>query len=267
MILTIISFFIFLSTVAFAVAPTVGTIFAMDPITLSAGTTKQVWCNATVTDADGDFQQVNSTLWDSAATTETAANDGSNHYTNGNCTLSGSGTSRNANCSFSVQFYANPAEWTCKIYANDTAGNVGSNSTADVTVNQLKAISVTSSITFPEQALGSTTTNANEQTTIVTNAGNVLVDVSVYGYGASESDGYAMTCTVGTITIGNLRYNTTAAQDFSTNMTSLTSSAVTLTDFDLAKGASSTKNIYWKLQTPSTGVGGTCSGNIIVSAV
>lgn len=254
---------------AWAAAPTVGAVTATDPINLVAAATKTVWCNATVTDEDGytNITGVNATLWDSATTTEAAADDGGNHYTNSSCGLAGgSGNSINASCSFALRWFANPATWTCKLVVTDST-SAGSNET-NTTVNQLKSISVTSSITFPEQALGSTTTDANERNVIVNNTGNVAINVSVYGYGASESDGYCLVCTVGgsEIPVGNMKYSLSAAQSFG-SMTALTSSAVTITDFNLAKGASSTKSVYWKLQIPSSDVGGSCSGFIVITAV
>ena len=254
-------------------APTVGTITATDPVTLSESTNVTVWCNATVTDTNGysDVSTVSAKLWDSGSTTEGAGNDYNNHFTNSTCTLSGgSGTTVNAACSFNVHYSAIAAEWTCKLTATDAGALTGTASATDVTVNQLKALStVSASMAFAELALGAT--SSSDKNINVTNTGNVLIDVSVDGYGASDTDGYAMTCTIGTITLANVKYNLTADQDYTANMTALTDSAVTLTDFNLA--AESTDNtasaglIYWKLKIPTTGVGGSCSGNVVVTAV
>lgn len=254
-------------------APTVGTITATDPVTLSESTNVTVWCNATVTDTNGysDVSTVSAKLWDPASTTEGAGNDYNNHFTNSTCTLSGgSGTTVNAACSFNVHYSANAAEWTCKLTATDAGALTGTASATDVTVNQLKALStVSASLAFSELALGAT--SSSDKNINVTNTGNVLIDVSVDGYGAIDGDGKSMTCTIGTITLANVKYNLTADQDYTANMTALTDSAVTLTDFNLA--AESTDNtasaelIYWKLKIPTTGVGGSCSGNVVVTAV
>jgi len=37
--------------------------------------------------------------------------------------------------------------------------------------------------------------------------------------------------------------------------------------FNLAKGASSTKNVYWGFGMPSTGVGGSCTGKVNFTAI
>lgn len=264
---------LFLLPVAgFAAAPTVGTITPTDPISLAENSTAIVWCNATITDNDGfaDVTGVNATIWDTAATTENAADSGSNHYTNASCTLSGgSGTTVDAACAFPLQYYANATEWTCKLIANDSTSATGTNNITTVTVNELKALSTDSPIAFGELALGAT---SGEQSITVTNTGNTLIDVSVDGYGSIDGDGYAMTCSIGgsEIPLSKMKYNLTSGQDFDATMTSLTDVAVILADFDLVKttdGTPSTKPVYWKLRMPSSDVGGSCSGKIVVTAV
>ena len=264
---------LFLLPVAgFAVAPTVGTITPTDSVSLAESSIVTVWCNATITDDDGfaDVMNVNATLWNPAATTEDAADSGDNHYTNASCTLSGGdGTTVNAACAFSMQYYADPAEWTCKLTAADNTSATGTNNITTVTLNGLKALSTDSTVAFSELALGAT---SGEQSITVTNTGNTQIDVSVDGYGSSDGDGYAMTCSIGgsEIPLSKIKYNLTSGQDFDTTMTSLTDIAVILADFDLVKttdGTPSTKAIFWKLRMPSSDVGGSCSGKIVVTAV
>ena len=262
----------FLPVAGFAAAPTVGSVTATDPIALNESSTVTAWCNATITDDDGftDVIGVNATIWDPAATTEGAADSGGNHYTNASCTLSGGdGTTVNAACAFPVQYYANATEWTCKLIAIDNTSATGTNNITTVTVSALKALSTDSTIAFSELALGAT---SGENSITVTNTGNTQIDVSVDGYGSSDGDGYAMTCSIGgsEIPLSKIKYNLTSGQDFDTAMTSLTDVAVILADFDLVKttdGTPSTKAIFWKLRMPSSDVGGTCSGKIVVTAV
>ena len=271
------SFILFLTVfvslgTAFCADPTVGTVSGTDPIALSAGNNVTIWCNSTITDTDGyaNVSGANATLWDPAATTEGGSDDFNNHYTNSSCVLSGGvDNDTNAACSFQMHYSANAVDWTCKIIATDGEGT-GSNNVATMTVNTLKAIGVTTPMTFPEQALGSTTTNGNEQNIVVSNLGNVEVDISLDGYGSSNSDGKSMSCSHGTIVLANLKYNTSSVQSFS-NMTELTDDPVTLTDFNLAAestdGVASTKSVFWKIQIPDTSVGGSCSGHVIVVGV
>ena len=260
-----------LINIARATIPTVGAVTATDPVVLTAGGSVIVWCNATVDDADGytNISSVNATFWDPIATTEGGANDYNSHYTNTSCDISNniSSTAINVSCELSVHYSANPVDWTCKLIADDGTGT-GSNNTTTVTINTLKAINVSSTLTFPETALGAV---ATEQNITVNNIGNSEIDVSLDGYGSVDGDGYAMVCSLGTIPLLNLKYNLTASQDFTANMTSLTDLAVTLTDFNLAAettdNVASTKDIYWKIQVPSTEVGGSCSGKITVGVV
>ena len=257
-------------------APTVGTVTPNDPVTLTESTTKAVQCNATITDTNGyaDVSTVNGTLYDEAATNFESGNDNNNKFTNSTCTLSGgSGTTINAKCEFYVHYSANAAEWTCALTAVDNSSATGSANVTTVTVNSLTALATTSTLSFGSVALGSTTSNANELNVTVNNTGNAQIDVSLDGYGASDGDGFSMTCSVGgtDITIGNLKYNLTASNDYTANMTSLTDSAVTQTDFNLAAettdSTASTKDVFWKMQISTTDVGGSCTGNVVVTAV
>ena len=252
-------------------APTVGTVAATDPVTLTESGTVTVQCNATITDNNGygDVSSVSAKLWDPAATTEGGSDDSEKHYTNSSCPLTGgSGTTVDAKCSFTVQYYANPAEWTCKLTATDGSSATGSGQNTAVTVSELKALSTDGSIALGELALGAT--SASDVNITVTNTGNIAMNVSVDGYGTSDGDGRAMTCSIGTghISVGNLKYSLTAGTAYG-SMTSLTDSAVTL-DFNLAKrtqSAASTKNVCHKLQMPASNAGGSCTGHIIVTAV
>jgi hypothetical protein len=163
-------------------APVVGAITTSDDISIPTCGNVTVWCNATITDANGgnDIKTVNATLWDPASTTEGVADDNSTHYTNTNCTLNGgSGSTVNANCSFALQYYANATDWTCNIYANDTSGNVDNNTKTDVTINTLKALGVESTINFGSLAPGATSSDDVNNT--VTNCGNVPIDLNLSG--------------------------------------------------------------------------------------
>jgi len=132
-------------------------------------------------------------------------------------------------------------------------------------MNSLIALDVTATINYGTLALG-TNTGTTDYTTTVTNTGNRQIDIQLDGYGSTDGDGKAMVCTIGSITIGNERYSLTAATAWSAK-TQLTDTATTLTTFDLAKGASSTKNVYWGFGMPSSGVGGSCSGKVNFTAV
>ncbi|MBI4450515.1 hypothetical protein HY642_00945 [Candidatus Woesearchaeota archaeon] len=257
-------------TGARAAAPDVGRVIADDPITLTLAGTRVVWCNATVADSDGfgNVSLVNATLFNPSITSPEGADNATSHYS-ANCTLSGgSGSTAKASCNWALQYYADADEWNCTMTASDGI-STGTNATAGITVNALKAITVQPMLVFPLQSLGMITTDANEQALVVNNSGNTMINITLEGYAVTAGDGLSMNCTVGNITVSNLKYNATPAQNFSTGMTALTGSAATL-QFNLERtlnGTASTKPAYWKLQMPTTGVGGNCTGKIVVTAV
>ncbi len=232
--------------------PSVSNLTATDPVDLSACSTVVIWCNATVSDGDGweDVDNVNATLWDDSVTNEGDSDDNSNHYTNYSCTL-GTNTSLNdvpANCSFTVQYYANPAEWTCKIYANDTSSNVDSNSTADVTVNTLRALDAENTINFGSLAPGANSSADINNT--ITNCGNVAIDLNLSGTNLTNAS-----ASVTNISVTNVKYNVTDwNQDYSDNMTSLLYLDDTRTEFSLAKrtNGESNQTTYWKIGMPAS---------------
>jgi len=252
----------------FGAAPVVGPVSASTPINLNAGSTKDVSCNATITDLDG-FQNItiaNATLFDSTNANPGSPDDNNNHYTNASCTLSGgSGNTTNAVCGFSLQYYANPGtSWECNMTAYDDV-NTGSNTTGQtITVEELKALIVTS-LSF-DNGTGSSIDLGNtsgEETLNITNTGNINITVQVSG------DSNAMSCSIGTIPLSNERYNITSGFSFAGGI-QLTSTATNVSGFIVPQrtndASPSINFIYWLLRMPTTGVGGSCSGNITVSA-
>jgi len=230
--------------------PGVSNMSVSDPVDLNSCSTVVVWCNATITDGDGwynEIDNVNATLWNEAAANEDSGDDSSNHYTNLSCVL-GENISVNdvfVNCTFTVQYYANPAEWTCKIRANDTDSNAGSNST-NLTVNTLIALDAENTINFGSLSPGENRTDDVNNT--VTNCGNVGIDLNLSGTDLTNTS-----ATVTNISVGNVHYNVTDYdQDYATLMTAL-SATPTWADFSLGKrtnGVMSNKT-YWKIGLPS----------------
>ncbi|NIO22847.1 MAG: hypothetical protein GTN38_02355 [Candidatus Aenigmarchaeota archaeon] len=235
------------------------------PVDLSTCGTVTVWCNATITDANGwnDIQAANATLWDITTTTEFASDNSSDHYTNSTCVLgSGSGSVRPVNCTFTVQYYANNAtSWNCRVYANDSAGASSSNYT-NFTVNPLIAMDAENTIDF--QSLSPGATSPDDVNNTVTNCGNVVIDLNLSGTNLTN-----VSATVTNISVGNVKYNLTDyAQDYTANMTSLNSSS-TYTDFSLVKRTNgvSTNKTYWKISIPASIENLVYTGTITFTAV
>ena len=183
----------------------------------------------------------------SSVTVQVLKPDGStNHISAAAMTFSsGSGLLATFTGSFNMNFYDDPATSTTtykvKIVATDAAGASVNNVAALSTFNyaQLVALNLGSSaLTLGSNlnpgAAGSIVTEA------VQNYGNAQMDVQV--------SGTALSYNANTITVGSLAYSLNSDMSASS---ALTGSAATITTFDLAKGASSTKNLYVQLTAPA----------------
>jgi len=249
-------------------------------INLTENSTTAVNVIGTATDTNGcsNLSGVSAKLYRTTVGVD-ASDDDNNHYSvscsqdEGSC-LGGEDNTATYTCAFSVQYYADPTDassvnaadnWTTQLTPSDSVG-AGTADTDTIEMNSLTALNVTASINFGELALGNNTDTTN-QTTTITNTGNEGLDVNVSGYGATPSDGYAMTCTIGTIAIANAKYSTSTF-DYDLAGTALASTTAEL-DLDIPQrtGTVTTGIVYWGIGLPSTNVGGSCSGTIVFGAV
>ncbi len=265
-------------------------------ITLSENSTVQVQCNATLNDANGwqDISSLNGTLYNTHTATHGTANDNNFHYTNTSCNVfSGSGNIRAGVCEFTTFYYAqNSSAWQCNLTVYDagvsgSSANSSNSTYGNFSVNALTALNIPATIMFGTMNPGDT--SAINKTN-VTNTGNTILDLSIYGYANNATDSpNAMNCTLGTnknISLYFIRYNVTAGRlnncasaDFSWtanywNLTNLTN-AKNWTQFTLpprtvdAAGGDAGNYTCWILKVPSAGesdIGGTCRGIISIAA-
>ena len=233
----------------------------------NAGTTKIIWCNATIRDWNGyqDINLTNATFWDNATVTMADADNNNTHYTNTSCGLvNGNGYYANYSCAFNVWYYANPStNWICNVSVKDNY-----NFTDDMynitTIQAYYALNVTTPIDFGDMAVSDITNNI---TANITNFGNADINVSVDGYGAVDGDGLAMVCAIRNISISNLRYSIDG---------SLWASAIALTDTPQnITGLTVPKRVnqvlwnttYWDLYVdPSENPFGVCNGTVVFTA-
>ncbi|MBS3088056.1 hypothetical protein J4226_05685 [Candidatus Pacearchaeota archaeon] len=256
-------------------------------IALTPNATTKVSCVAVIREynGDADVTLANATFYDSVASSPGDANDNNDHYSNSSCELIADTSGFNgyaddpyhslANCTFQVQYYANPEDWVCEVTAIDTM-DWTSNLTDDITVSPLLALGLPDVI---EYGTVNATFVSNENITNITNFGNVQINLTLEGYGTTQGDGIAMNCSLGNIgyiPIEFEKYNLTASTTgplslsaFETNYINLTSAAVTKrfelnyrTD-DVVNDA--IKESYWRIYVPR-GVAGTCNGSIIFGA-
>jgi hypothetical protein len=242
-------------------------------ITLTENTTTNIIVTATVTDDNGcaDITGVTVKFY-KTATGAGAADDENNHYTvttadepvtivQNTCV----GLVATYTAIIPVWYYADPAEWTAQVTPTD--GVTGTVSTDTISIDTLKALSVTGTIVYGELALNADT-GTTDKTTTVTNTGNASIGVAVDGYGAENGDGKSMMCTHGSILLEKEKYSKTASIAYA-DKTVLTDTAATITDFTISQRTTTatTGDIYWGFGLPINGVGGSCSGTVVFTAI
>jgi hypothetical protein len=246
-------------------------------ITINAGGLKRVSCNATVRSWEGfnDISKVNATLWHLSTSTNNASNDNNTHYTNMSCTTNGSLGPFTGwfLCDFDVIYYANNGTWVCNITVSNSYTIINPNFTGvgfgTTTFYPVYAINVTDGIDYGGVAVEDY--SAPDRSANITNLGNMRMNITVEGFGATRGDGLAMTCSLaGNITVDNERFSAIPAQPYATK-TSLTSSAggVMIPGLSMPKQTNSTmimNSTYWQIYVPPNPAGN-CTGFIIFTAM
>lgn len=234
---------------------------------LSVSDDAVVYCNASVTDANGyqDISSANATLYHQTSSSS-GADDYNVHYANGSCSFTGNeGNERNVSCSFVLRHEALNGTWTCNVSSKDSSGAAASG-TGSNTVDQLVALAILEdTIGFGSMSVGQNSSASNS--TNITNLGNVALDIQI----RADAD---MSCSAaGTISAGNISYNVSSGNYDSMSAKKLSTGYSTENAFDLgvegvatSDGVPSTKNEYWTIKIPS-GAKGICNNTVTVLAV
>ncbi|MCC7574006.1 hypothetical protein KO361_00235 [Candidatus Woesearchaeota archaeon] len=237
--------------------------------TLSAGTTKNIFCNATILDWNGwdDITEVNATFYHVTSTHE-SADDGNTHYTNTSCSIINHDGLYTANytCSFNVIHYANNGTWTCNVTTKDTFNFTDTLSNTTI-INELYALNVTSLIDYGNLTVTETSDN---QTATITNFGNMDINVSVFGYGGTDpvvGAGLAMICDRGSnITIENQRFSSIDVDwDFKTQLSSTPQDLGVMLSQPTDLTPIINRTTYWQLYVPPNPFG-ICLGTVRFTA-
>jgi hypothetical protein len=257
-------------------APEIGTVTLFNQegadaaITLSPGGTVTVIANTTVSDINGgtDISTASGTLYHNTVASGDG-NDKNTHITNSSCALAPSGNNAVVTCTFTMNFMALDGIWTANITAIDSNSSQVSGIDSDGnTVNSLAGLMVVEdTIDFGPLQLAANSTSGADMT--VRSQGNVVID--------AKYSGINFTCTPGDgiIPVGNVRYGLSdvSYDGMSTDLT-IVGEAETQGTFDLgiqgvATGddASSEKPEYWTIKIPDTGVSGTCTNALLVTAI
>jgi len=244
-------------------------------ITMTENTTTDIVVTATVSDNNGceDIGTVAVTLYNTAGGTP-GGSDLNHSYTStmavvgsGN-TCTGSGDlSADYTKTFSVQYYAIPGEWTALV----TPAGVGATTDDDTsTINTLRAINVAAqgagnTIEFGALVLGADT-GTGDDTTTVTNTGNIVTGVTVNSSSADNS----MTCTVGSVAVAKEKFDLGTETAYASKTAIGASGSAVDTGVSLAKATSGTPvtdDIMWGFGLPVDGVGGSCTGTVVFTGV
>lgn len=234
-------------------------------ITLNAGSTRIVTCNATIRDYNGfsDVTGVNATLYHST-NLSTDPDDNNTHYTNTTCVAgSGSGYFVDYACTFDVYYYALNGTWSCNVTAKDSYNKTGS-SVNTTTFYPVYALNVTEGIDFGNVSVEEYSEN---KTADITNFGNMAINISVEGYGVTRGDGLAMNCTNGNISVSNLKFSNADVDWASKIALSQTPQAVPGVTIpkQTIPNTLMTNTTYWQLYIPPN-PGGNCTGHVIFQA-
>jgi hypothetical protein len=254
--------------------------------TLTPNATRTIDCLAYIRDwnNDSDFSNVYAEFFD---TNYGASNDNNHHYTNYSCFINRSfATFRGftdtnytafSNCTFEVEYYADPVSWNCTVVVNDTMNWNASNSDT-INISELLAVGLPESINY---GTVNATYVSSEIPTNVTNFGNVRINLSLDGFARNRSDNFSMNCSLGSvmnISIYYERFNLSASNPGTLtlsafdngNYTNLTGTPTVKTfnlyyrQDDIVNDAINTT--YWRIYVP-VGVAGSCRGNIVFGAV
>jgi hypothetical protein len=245
-------------------------------IDLTPNATTQIFCTAIASDYDQASSITNaSAVFYASTSNPTDPDDNNDHYTNSSCEINTSyGTALEAqiNCSFQIQYYTNSDNWQCQINATDNAS--ASVTASDSTfINQLLSIGVNSTIDFgvidPLQV-------TQQEVIEIINYGNAKINISLSGYGETQTDGDSMICFGENISIEHTKYNMTGSSpgamtlaQTETLYTNLTSAPVT-EEFNMNSRQNDTvneakNNTYWRVYVPQ-GVAFSCQGHIVLGA-
>lgn len=239
------------------------------PLSLTADSTTTYYVNGQVSDPDGfaNIQDVDARMYRSGVANGVAcAADNNDCYIQTTCSLAnGSGNTIDYSCQFDLQYYTDPTDngmyggetWNVRVSVSDDSNTVNDDAYTNE-ITSLKAISAPGNISYGTLALGQKSTTSAVLN--VVNVGNINTDISL--------SGTTLTCPLGSIPPENNRYDLVDT-DYD-SMTNTLSGTTVVLDVDLPQRTSdilpSEDNIYWRIQIPSTGVVGSCTGMLSVIA-
>ena len=249
-------------------------------ISISPGTTSDVWINGTLSDGNGygDITAIDAFLYRSAATCEVEGDiNGNNCYHNDvSCDITDhSGNSATFTCHFALNYFADATDtgtysaqhWIGKIIVRDsTDPAVGSSANATTTteVNTTGALTFPDTIDFGSLTASEKTTTSNNKTTAISQAGTEVEDMKVSGTN--------LTCPTSStsIPVGNLNWVITTNEAYDgadvTALSGTPSSQFLGIGLQTSDATVPSKDVYWNIFVPSDALG-ICTGTITMTSI
>ena len=162
-------------------------------------------------------------------------------------------------------YYALNGTWTCNATVHDNS-SINATDWNWTTINSMLALNIsTTLLDYGNMDVGDTSVN---KTLNVTNIGNLDINVSLRGYGATEGDGLAFVCSIGNITVDNERYSLNSSHIWG-QKTQLTAGFQPVQNLTIQKqdtpGVLKTNTTYWQVYIPPNPAG-ECNGTIVFQA-
>lgn len=251
-----------------------------DPVNLNPGGIREVVCNASVWDYNGwqDVTNTSATFYIDSYGSSFAYADADNNYryVNRSCEPCTQISAMNASCicRFWLHYYAlNSSSWLCNMTVADDWGINSSLLSPNATVNPVIGIDVGDVIDFGNLSVTETSSAIREN---VTNMGNLIINVSVEGWGGDNrttGSNLSMVCRDPySINISNIyeRYSLNDNPTFSamyniTNETTLIPDLTIPNRWNDTHYGNSTNATFWRLYVP-LGVAAECNGTVVFSA-
>jgi hypothetical protein len=279
---------------------TMGPVIGGGPLSLVAGTYKQIYCNATITNPNGvgDIQYIYGSVHrDDAPNYDTCAEDDRNCYVNNSCEnfTTFNVTTIEARCNFFIWFNADntsvSGNWTPNMTIHDYSAQqdfISVGNRTNFSMSTLLAIGVSPLLAFGNKKAGINMTNVGGTSGTPGgtdtacdsycnhssyNFGNIMIDINV--------NSSALTCSAGgnipaNFLRVNISYNSAYGESYALT-SSIGDSAGPMHDFKL--GQNNTPNVrnidqplptqkysFWGIGVPN-GAQGNCQGTIHFAAV
>ena len=243
-----------------------------NPINLVVSTTTAVHLTFRLTDYNGygDIASTSTKLYRTGVGVG-AGDNANNHYTVTSCSLSNqSGASADYNCTFNLQFHADPTDvsntqyytdnWTGTATLTDGGSLQATDSATPVELNSLLGITLNANIDYGSMSPGGNTGSTNQEI-ITSSVGNTGLDTLIQGTSMTDGNGNY-------IPVENQKYDL-AGFTYSSGGTALSgldeplALHVTKT---ITTGSPGNKKIYWGIEIPSVLSAGNYTGTNTVTA-